>query len=99
LSLSSEKLVSKFAFKLNLYCYMAAAPAPNRHMKKVKRLVQTMLPAGAEALLEKHLDHILANVDDPKASGRVGAAGVPAVTLAQAGLARLTTLFCSQNTS
>jgi hypothetical protein len=62
---------------------LSAALAPNRHMTKVTHLVKEMLPPGAEALLEKHLDYILANVDDPELSGRVGSAGVPAVTLAQ----------------
>mmetsp|Transcript_1801 Transcript_1801/g.4100 ORF Transcript_1801/g.4100 Transcript_1801/m.4100 type:complete len:751 (-) Transcript_1801:265-2517(-) len=62
---------------------LSAALAPNRHMIKVTHLVKEMLPPGAEALLEKHLDYILANVDDPELSGRVGSAGVPAVTLAQ----------------
>eukprot|EP00227_Mantoniella_beaufortii_P016541 CAMPEP_0197578270 /NCGR_PEP_ID=MMETSP1326-20131121/2560_1 /TAXON_ID=1155430 /ORGANISM="Genus nov. species nov., Strain RCC2288" /LENGTH=650 /DNA_ID=CAMNT_0043141439 /DNA_START=192 /DNA_END=2144 /DNA_ORIENTATION=- len=67
------------------YCgpMLASAPSPRRHMQRIARLREEILPSGAEELLSKHLASILANVDDPEISGRVGAAGVPAVTLAQ----------------
>jgi hypothetical protein len=61
---------------------LTAGLAPRRHTQRIARL-QEILPAGAEDLLSKHLTSILANVDDPEVSGRVGAAGVPAATLAQ----------------
>ena len=59
------------------------SPHPSRHAKKIRRLIEQMLPPGAEVLLEKHLDLIIRNVDNPEVSGKVGSSGLPTVCLAQ----------------
>ena len=61
---------------------LRASPDPRRHREKVRRLLREILPDGAEAPLEDFVREILVVADDPRASGRVGAAGLPALTLA-----------------